>query len=499
MKHCAAPACPFATRYGRAAEYADSVARCVDCGALLHDGPAPEPTPAPNAEPLPRASRGLWLRGGLTLLIAALAVLLQQLDLPTIRDPGFEVPSGALGPLAVGLGPLILGFGLVELVAALIPQLRPSRYAGPRGRSRLVAMSIAIGLGLTLITTTLTTPTLSYLVDLDIRLVSLLLAATPLLLYYVSRGVDRFGVGSGLAVILAALVVPDLVSHLRSLFDTGGPETSAAGEAALLLATAALALPVWWTCGPAGSTPGWVRRVVPSGPMTLPLSGGSPLLDLLLPLTVVTPLLSFFGYWLDLPAFLYTHLPVATPHLLAVGAAALLVGWLYNQPARVAAVLRGLSLHVGAGSAETPLRRALWRAVPLSALLVVAAVGLWAYGADHVAEVPPTVLELAMLVVVTLDLRAEWRARRALGRLGRAWCLHRSYAVAPVLTALEREGIDAFARNRHLRALLPFLASWAPIDILVRPGDVARAQAFLAARLGASGKLSRDAILDALS
>ncbi|PKN57165.1 MAG: hypothetical protein CVU56_12245, partial [Deltaproteobacteria bacterium HGW-Deltaproteobacteria-14] len=85
------------------------------------------------------------------------------------------------------------------------------------------------------------------------------------------------------------------------------------------------------------------------------------------------------------------------------------------------------------------------------------------------------------------------------GPLARAWCLHRTYAVAPALAALEREGIPAFARSRHLRMLFPFLGSWAPIDLLVPPGDAERARAYLAARLCGGGRLSRDAILDALS
>ena len=43
MKHCPNPDCPFFLEHGVAAEYGDRVEKCLDCGTLLVDGPAPRP------------------------------------------------------------------------------------------------------------------------------------------------------------------------------------------------------------------------------------------------------------------------------------------------------------------------------------------------------------------------------------------------------------------------------------------------------------------------
>lgn len=43
MKHCPSESCPFFVRHGRAAEFQDELAQCLDCGAPLEPGQAPEP------------------------------------------------------------------------------------------------------------------------------------------------------------------------------------------------------------------------------------------------------------------------------------------------------------------------------------------------------------------------------------------------------------------------------------------------------------------------
>lgn len=511
MKHCPAAACPFVVRFGRAAEYGDAVAVCVDCGGALRDGPAPEPEAPGAAPPLPAASRGLRLRGLVSLMVAALAVLAYFTPLPSgdllpWGDPGGT--AAELGLLAVGLGPLVLGFALVELVAALVPRLRPVRYSGPRGRSRLVVASVAIGLALTLIVTTLTTSTLGLWLNSEPRVLSLLLVLAPLALYGASRVVDRFGVGGGMPLVLAAIVAAGLGEHLAVLLrpDDGllarpddGMGFSPLAAGAVVLSAAVLVAPGWLAARQTGLTkrPAWLARLLPDGSLPLPVSGVTPLSDLLLPVAIASPLLLFFGWSLELPLVFYG--PLTPARLALMGAAAVIVGWLYHRPRNVAPVLRGLGATTGRrGELEAQLARQLVPALALSAALVVAAELLWSYGADQ-GPIVPAVAKLATLAAVALDLGAEWRARRTLGPLSRAWCLHRTYAVAPALAALEREGIPAFARSRHLRTLFPFLASWAPIDLLVPPHDVERARAYLAARLGGGGRLSRDAILDALS
>ncbi|PKN53889.1 MAG: hypothetical protein CVU56_29510, partial [Deltaproteobacteria bacterium HGW-Deltaproteobacteria-14] len=399
MKHCPAAACPFAVRFRRAAEYSDAVAVCVDCGGPLRDGPAPEPERAPPPPPLPAVSRGLRLRGLVSLGVAALAVLAHFTPLPSGDQLPWGDPGGtadALRLLAVGLGPLMLGFGLVELIAALVPRLRPVRYSGPRGRARLVVASVALGLALTLIMTTLTTSTLRLWLDADPRVLSLLLVLAPFALYGASRVVDRFGVGGGMPLVLAAIVAAGLGEHVAVLArpdDDLGFSPLAAG--ALLLSAAVLVAPGWLATRPAATLsqrPGWLRRMLPDGSLPLPLSGANPLADLLLPIAIASPLLLFFGWWLDLPPSLYLG-GATLPHLALVAGAALVAGWLYHRPRNVALVLRGLGAPARPrGELEAQLARQLAAALALSAALVVAAVVLWSYGADH-GPVAPAVAE----------------------------------------------------------------------------------------------------------
>ena len=94
----------------------------------------------------------------------------------------------------------------------------------------------------------------------------------------------------------------------------------------------------------------------------------------------------------------------------------------------------------------------------------------------------------ALPTALALDVAAEWRARRRTPDLVAVWCDQRPYAMPAARAVLTEAGIEAFVRAERLRRLLPLVAPFAPLEILVPAKDAARAGELLAVALGARAK-----------
>lgn len=127
---------------------------------------------------------------------------------------------------------------------------------------------------------------------------------------------------------------------------------------------------------------------------------------------------------------------------------------------------------VGPGLRGAALRGLAWSLGYLLALRLVPARLLRSLVLDSTA--------VAILSAVFLDLRAEWRFRREVGRVVVVWEEHRLYALAALEARLAEAGVAVLARGRHHRALLYVFGPFVPIELLVPEAQAEAAVAALA-------------------
>jgi hypothetical protein len=156
------------------------------------------------------------------------------------------------------------------------------------------------------------------------------------------------------------------------------------------------------------------------------------------------------------------------------------LGFLYNQPRRVAEVWFGPDARE---SQRGIARGRVVAAVGRGALFVLAFEALQLLSTTVNL---PFVLSLVVVIAPTaivLDLMGEWSFRRRHAQVVGAWPIHRVYAVAPALEALAKNGIPAYPRGLHHRTLLQFFGAYVPVELLVPGGDAERAERIVRERL----------------
>ncbi|MDC3982880.1 putative signal transducing protein [Polyangium jinanense] len=486
MKFCPNVACSHRQRTGTPAEYDVERPDCADCGAALMDGPAYYAAPSSDtaARPFPP---GLSSRIGVTVVALAIAIAGPRLLLLPQIETGTRLPEISLNQrnvFSVGLSPILTAALFVELVAWIVPSLRPLRHAGPEGREKLGRAAILLGMVLTLFQAyaiarfqSLLDPGAS---QLDI--IGSLLAGTSLLVL-LATWVTRRGLGNGFALLY---LVPELVTQGELLHAVlsgvlpDGPPTSA--EMARIFAIPALLAGTTFACarwptrrdegvlvGASGAEP-YRQGAGPRGanppPLRLPASGIAPAL---IPagLAVLLWRLSTVGLIPYNAGALYFETDGAplVIRLVLTAALVLVFGWGFQTPTAREALWRRVReyspdsrpLEEGDSEVLAALRRSI---LPLCVFVIL----------PLLVDVGPgaSLYLVPLLTMLVLDLVAEVRARmRIEGELVSVWPEHRVFAADMVAAALRSEGIPVLLRGVLYRTMARFAHPFVPIEVMV--------------------------------
>lgn len=392
----------------------------------------------------------------------------------------FNIAAPALNLLSINLTGLFHAFVLVELVALAVPRLRPLRVGGPGPRRKLLVASLLLALAFATLQAYFLASWLEG-AELTYRMpvltgegpgwmvtVMATLVAGMFLQVAIAFLVSRFGLGNGFSVLIAwssllALAANGVHIVLRIQQGDLGP--------VILVGWAAAAVVLAWAA----------RRVVTPRPrlgseapdplegvVLLPTSGLVPISDgaTLLQLPQLAVNLGLVA----LAPIAVRLVPGSMAYLVTFALVAAGLCWLLSRLFyRPSAVTPLLPVEGAAQLLRERLSALTWRTAGLLAALLVA---------DHLLlrqRIDLDYISVLVLTFVGMDLFAEARARRATPELFKVWELHRVYAVAPVLAALEQAGVTAQLRGLHHRTLLYFFGPYVPIEVLVPAGQEARA------------------------
>jgi preprotein translocase subunit SecD len=485
----------WALLLGLAATFASRAAQRIPIPPFFRRSPTPDPTPIPTPAPTPdpaaRASESLalWLR--LTVTGAAILVvnLADRVHLPYVNY--VELRNYAAGPLArpdasvfaLGVMPILLAFVLVELVVLAVPQWRPLRNGGPKGRARLgepiavIAILLAawqgwtmarwlqsIGRGGPFLGGEVLDPGLG-----PTLLVAVSLVGGMLVLALLAGAVSRWGLVNGYSLLLVAPLVGRPVTYVLGLFNAGsGQHAGFVGMMGLhdtpTLFQRSLELGVY-ACVAVVTVWCLRRRARIEGgrALRLPAAGLVPL-DVGATVIALTSLATMLGAGLrsDPPSWL---IPIGFQ---SYAAHALLIAFL----AAGFTVLFALPLPSSGEAAR--------RTGPALAFAAVTAAGFvlaldFAYRfAQRLPHFFFTPVEIAVATAVVADGISEWIARRRLGPLVDVWPLHQVHDADTAAAALAAAGIPCHLRATGHRSLLHFFGPYVPVSILV---PVERAEA----------------------
>ncbi len=433
----------------------------------------------------------VWARLALTLVVAVGAVLLARVPLPGVDEtlvsqgPGKFDPT-VMGILAFGLNPIGSAAFYVEIVALLIPRWRAWRLGGYPERERLWVRIRILGLVLATIQAFFVLRWLRNF-DRDAPVLHLIswsshlpllfavqwatLVAGTFFLFWLTRVIDRWGLGNGFAVILAVFIAPDMVGFVSSI-----RHHHDAGDRILLplLLTAVAVAAVTRLAG------GRALRAPPAGPRgdELPaLSSGAHPLNVSRSLLALPSQLAAMG--LTLFAIAPTTRTSRAVEVVLIAVVCSLLAWLFNRPRLVAqAWQRGRAPSADQEPASDRVRSAFARSLAQSIVICWGLAAVSWMCAD--AGLAISILGLVILSCVAMDIAGELRFRRQHGELVAVWPVHRLYTLQGLLYALEAVEIPSFPRCRHYRTLWNFLAPYAPVDIFVPAAQAEKAHAILA-------------------
>jgi|GEM_PF-4445062 len=419
---------------------------------------------------------GVGWRSAVTIGVVLLVALCTHIPLANVEWVGWALrdtvpslidwyvwpPPAEVSLLAVGLRPFLVAALVVEAVAAASPRFRFLRRSGPTGRRRLSRAALLLTGPLAATQAVLISRSLSdwpiaplppawWLLSTSLTL----LAGTALVLF-LADVVDRWGLGGGIATVLAAPLVryawgalPEIGKDLaETLLDWNDPGTE---PGALVLAVAGLAVV------------GLLRATRPGRP-PLPLGGlVPPVLGAIAAVWAMNLLgIDLLGRlpraWLGLAQWPWVTPEVgySLPFLGLVVGLSIALGRLFN----------------GRGNPDGQLRSALGLGFIAGALGLLGAhpSGPWrGFG-------PGLILPLGILLGWAMDVIAEWRARQHTD-LWPLWPLESLAALPAAQAALNGAGIPHHVRGRYFRAVFCVFAPWAPAVVCVpaaRMGEAAR-------------------------
>ncbi|HTR52989.1 MAG TPA: hypothetical protein VMJ10_19980 [Kofleriaceae bacterium] len=399
--------------------------------------------------------RVLWTIGVIVVMIAGWKVTLPGVDDTELAHVILKGGSGSflgmfnmfdltatrqVSVLALGTGPLLSAFPVVEIVALVVPRWRHLRHGGPEGRRKLGRAVAVLALVLAAVQGYFVATYLEAMSrgGADVvapgwktrsMIVVTLVAGTAVMAWLVSI-IGQRGIGNGYAVVLLVIWLLDVPWF--HLVQSGLPAVVALVSAASIALVAAAALGV---------------RV---GRIPLPSSGTSPFVEAS---SFVMLFVQLAALGVSLPWFfslthtLDSQLGITLTTLVAFAA---LWSFVFARPS--------LS---GATAAE-------WRRATVASALVLVACELLAATARSAGDVGlanPVFVFVATATV--LDLRDELRDRRR--GLVPVWPLHAPLAVDRVRERLDAAGIAHHVQAVRLRTLLWFFGPHVPMMVLVPP------------------------------
>ncbi|MDI1444518.1 DUF2007 domain-containing protein [Polyangium sp. 6x1] len=481
MKFCPNVACSHRQRTGTPAEYDVERSDCADCGAELVDGPAyyAPPSGEPAARTLPK---GFTSRILVTVVALAVAIAGPRLvPLPGIDTSALpsKVSLVNVSVFALGLLPVIVAAQLVEIVAWLVPALRPLRHAGPERREKLGRATVLLAMVFALVQAWGISVWLGawQFGASPLVTVASLLAGTSLLVL-LAAWVTRRGLGNGYALLF---FVPWLVTE-GEILEGLLREPLSAAEWAPILAIPAVLVVTTLACArwparrdehtharAAGAEP--YRRGAGSvgaapTPLRLPASGIAPLLILA---TVGSLLLtsSKIGLIPYEAVVWYFKRDGASLVVQLVLTAALVVvfGWGFQTPTAREALWRRVrefspkSRPLDEGDSE--VLASLGRSILPLCIIV---------GLPLFVDAGPGASShfLPLVTMLVLDFVAEVRARMQIEEeLVSVWPEHRVFAADMVAALLRSEGIPVHLRGILYRTMARFAHPFVPIEIMV--------------------------------
>ena len=472
MRRCENPGCPFHARHGFPAEFNDAIERCRRCDAAL---------PAPESESQARASAAGPL---VARLAVALILLIALLGFARVPIPGYEGFSD-LG-FDTRFGGLALRPALVWLISATVFLELGSLAFGPTqalrssigGRMQLRTASILLAVvGLAIQTWWLHRGAFAipddpgrfalYMRDPPSLLWMLLSAIAALaVLLAVAAANDRWGLGHGISLVIAGVVIHEL--SINEMF-VGDP----ARVILVLLLVAGLAV---WIARPtrasaSGRTQGDPRDGLGLG-LKVPSCGLIPIvLVTLIPaagasILAVSPGMLLF----DLLGLPHPHASAWPPEIQLVVIVALAAGlaWLFTRPALLVDRWR----HAFPNADPAALRQeadALFKRTTLRSTLLIVVLQLLT-----LQDLPA--YAAAVLAALLVDFAAEFRARNRHPGLVAVELPTDVPGAEAFASALRLDGRPALIQGVHHRALYRLFGTWIPLRVLVREQDRARAE-----------------------
>lgn len=364
----------------------------------------------------------------------------------------------------IGLGPVVTAFLLVELLAAVVPQWRALRIAGPAQRAKLTraawtlsAVLIAFDLLDVMVryTGSLTSWSMTLVIMLGVNV------GWTLTLVVLARWVGRVGLVNGYALLLAFEWVP----HPFLTESPRGTMFALVAMFGLMAVTAALLES---------------RRATQThGDLTLhaPLSG-------ITPLVAVGAMLGFphgrwagVAYYLPLDALreLYPGSPAGIlVSLVLVAVFTYAFAHLFNRRAFLLSLVPDGAGAIVSQRFDTALSHTMLFTLCLT-------LGTRLLEASSFLPLASATVPAACFAALLLDARDEYRAREKLGHLVPVWSEQRAYALGPLSAALTHAGIPHHVRGARIRTLLLHVPL-VPAELLVAPKQVDAALAVLKAR-----------------
>lgn len=416
------------------------------------------------------------------------AWLLGRVPLPVDTAPLGD-PAG-FGPAhsatALGVGPLIVASGLVELWSLVGAQGRRARSSGPAPFAKRLRWSVILGFVIAAFQAYGMANAFGVLarhgdVDPDPAVIMASLVGGFALSCVAAHALSRWGLVNGALALLAgsgvaelAQAVPEvLASHLGAL----APLVASVGATALAAIASWIALapaPRAAPTKPAGGYRDATQRPaaavvalppVPAG--VTPLESGSALLQLAV-------LLASFG------VLEHAAIPPTWTSVVFVIAVSVAFGFVFARPVFVARLWsRASGGEVPEAHLVAEARRACHAAILRGSLLIA----VLAVASLALAHPWTTLGVVALATALVADGVSAVRARRGGTRWAAAWPEPRPVAVPAGLEALRRAGIPATVSDAAAASLLPLVGPVAPTWLLVAQGDVHRARAVLGAVL----------------
>jgi len=466
MSFCPNPECRHRQRTGKPAEFREGITTCPDCASALVEENPVKPAERPPCPP-PLRRRILFSLAVAAVLWLAMLIPPPFVFLGALQDAfDWTLIETALntGPLSRGPNPFLIGFVLVEIVALLVPRLRRRRHGDAPVRGKLNIASLALGVVVSMLG--------AYSIALYIesvgwyglgpaavenpgwafRLGFMLVSAAGTCLYVVAAQlINRFGVGSGFAVVILTFMlseVPPLLFLIWHYLADGA--LSPLAVLVLCAAAAGAFAGVWWFLHLPDKHPGKL-------PLRLPTCGLFPLeLAFLIMIAPVTLNQYFEFEWFERLAGLFT--PGNKAYLL------LEVGLMVVFVPLVSSMFywrRRKAFAAGENRAE-------WRRARIhSAVFLACVIGAWylLYHPIRVAVVVfPSSLALVGSCAIISDLAAEIRARWHAAGGGDLVVLETHQDVADAIEARVEKGV--VIQGLYYRSLTYFFGPFVPLKIL---------------------------------